>query len=236
MRTKDDLDQMVADHDTRTNGQHDELVGYQTEADPLVRRARILVEMGGDYPRNVWPTHSSRWTEADVAERREWVRELYGRRQLAIPVVAGRLGLNMATISNDVRVMGIGRGRGILGQEGVKERRRKERQVHVRRLFEGEGRSAQDIAELLGVNESTVHNDVRSLGLTRGRPRVSNAKLTQVVDRAVTQLSTMAQLLLDQDGVDALVVEPDRVKEWERQLRVVGRAVARVRRTMKGEP
>lgn len=238
MRTQHNLDDMLARHD-QANGQHEEPPepAAETEEDYLVRRARMLVRLSGDRVRNVWPVHASHWNEADRAERREWVRQLYGERQLAVKRVAELLGnVSHNTVTDDVRFLGIGR-KGKLGLEGGKQLKVQARREEVKRLHAA-GYGTTEIAEQLGAGGTTIASDIRQMGLAplTAYNRVSDRQTIQVVGRAVEQLAAMAQLVLNQDGIAKLAVDEDTAKVWEQQCKIVARAVSRVRRTMKGEP
>lgn len=236
----EDIDTMLARHEERHGERNGELLGVSEPhepEDPLVKRAKILVKLSGATVRNSWPEHARYWGDADRAERREWVRKLYDEDGLAVSAVVERLGnVSEGTVYDDIAYLGIQRKGKRLGKETVKARKADARLAEVRQLYEVEGRSIQEIAERLGAAESTIQNDVHRGDLTRGKPRLADKKIVAIIDRAVTQLASMAQLVLDQDGLSGLVVEAGQAKEWEQQLKIVGRAVGRVRRTMKGEP
>jgi len=235
----ENIDTMLARHEERHGERNGELLGVtepHEPEDPLVKRAKILVKLSGGQVRTSWPVHARYWNDADRAERREWVRQLYGEQGLAVKAVVELLGnVSEGTVHDDVNFLGIQRGR-VMGKDSDRARKTQDRVDQVRQLYAVEGRSAPEIAERLGSAETTIHNDIRMNGLVRGKPRLADKKIVAIVDRAVTQLASMAQLLLDQDGLSGLVVESSQAQEWEKQLKIVGRAVGRVRRTMKGEP
>lgn len=246
MRAQHDIDEMLARHEARFGevGPHDVPTGSKPaeDEDPLVRRAKILVQLSGGVVRTSWPLHARGWTEADRAERREWVRRLYGEQKLAVKRVAELLGdgVSHSTVGDDVTHLGIARGRGApLGTGTVRQLRQKERRQEVARLA-GLGLNGPEIANKLGCGTTTINNDIAVLGLdtsTHTRiARVADRQTVGIVGRAIEQLSAMAQLLLNQDGLDDLSLDEATAKDWERQCKIVARAIRRVRRTTKGEP
>ena len=227
---------MLADHDA-------------TYDDPIRRAVQqfandhgVTIRQGGTVIepefRTDWPEALHLYTEADRAERQRLIRKLYKDEDLAAPVVAKKLNLTENIVHYEVGVLGITRGkRNGLGTD--RQVRKEERQVRVRQLYEVEGRTPVDIADMLGVSKSAVNQDVRALGLKRGTPRVSDRKLVAMVGRAITQQDDLAQLLLDHPDVSILRVSSEQAKEWEKSLARIARGVARIRKAVKatkGEP
>lgn len=242
MKTRHDLDEMLARYEEGEARRTPWPPEAEVPEDPLVRRAKVLVHLSGDKVRDSWPTHSRQWTSADRAERREWVRKLYGDQGLAVKRVAELLGdgVSAATVDSDVHELGIGRrttGQAGLGKDNGRSLKQQERRVEVARLY-GAGHSSSEIAKRLDCAQTTVATDIRQLGLAPavGYSRVTNRQTQQVVDRALEQLAAMAQLVLNQENLPTLAVDEATAKDWDRQCKIVARALSRVRRTVKGEP
>jgi len=239
------LDRMLVEHDERHGTRIDELLtGYDLSKPSLhqqVLDAATKIVKAEDVPLQEervpdWPKVARHWTPEWIAERRRWVRKLYGDQNLTADVVAERLGIANSTVMTDALAMGIGhKAQGRLGDGNVRQVRLQKRRARVKALYE-QGLSAQEIAVELGAHDTTIHKDIRALGITRTPHRAPPAGLAALVGRAVDTMDQMAQLLLDHPDLHLLRVDVEQSKNLERQLKRIVRAAGRVRKPLKEEP
>jgi DNA-binding CsgD family transcriptional regulator len=174
--------------------------------------------------------------DAHLQARRQMVRHLYENERLVIREIAENLGIHEATVHKDLRALKVpSRGRGGMAGKGIKADRARARREDVKQLW-AEGRKTSEIAEVLKVSRSTIQNDMgalREAGELADAPTGRAGKNVAVMlDRAIEQMSNMAELLLGQN-LSGLDLPPEKVEALEQGLSTIGRSVAYARRSIR---
>lgn len=183
-------------------------------------------------PRRTGTSHRDEKLKA----RRGMVRHLYETERLIIREIAEKLGIHEATVHKDLRAMKVpSRGRGGMAGKGLKAERALARREDVKRLF-AEGRQTVEIAEVLQVSRSTVQNDIKALreagDLAVAPAGRADKNVGIMLDRAVEQMSTMAELLLGQN-LSELDLPAEKAEALEQSLSTIGRSVSYARRSIR---
>lgn len=217
MRTEHDLDEMLAEHGRRFDPEH------RPDLPPAEPRP----------PRTTWPRNLAVkfWRPSDQAELAHWVKRLYHDQGLTIAATAEALRIGAVTISREVHRQGLLRAP---SKAGVEERRERARAIYREHhgLITGKA-----LAKLVGVSESAALAYIRDIRDEIERPDgpvLRDPKLERTVDRALTSMTDMAELL-STIHLHGLAPDTETAARWERQIRQINKVVNSVRRHAKGE-
>jgi DNA-binding CsgD family transcriptional regulator len=115
-----------------------------------------------------------------------------------------------------------------------RERDAAERRENVRRLHE-QGFQAKEIAERLGINQSTVYNDVKAMGINvtrNGRETAHQSSVDKTLDRTTLALTGLAGAL-DQIQLHDVEIDDENRRAWLKDLDRVATSLNRVRRQLR---
>lgn len=164
------------------------------------------------------------------AARHARVRELF-EEGWAYEPIAKELGVSVSTIQGDVAFMKLSRYSTSLPKGSARAIAKEQRREQVFQLYKIEGMSVPEVAEKIGVHETTVQNDVSALGINRGRnaeARLGKGIVT-TIENAFEHMERMAEVILDQDLTDLYLVSAEKQQAWAKSTAKVRKALNRVR-------